>query len=545
MITILNSSFLYQPIKPIKPLKYFTNNKPLSCKAESANPNNNKPNRKPRKYNSSRRSVIKKSFSQEQVSFTGPISNDPVVGIIGGGMSGLICALHLEKRGVRSTVFDTGMHGLGGRLGTRVIDPQHLVFDHAAQFFTVSDSRFGELVNGWLEKGVIREWEGVIGELEAGGSFVPVTSSSPRYIGVNGMRPLADSILSQTQMVNVVRPCWISKLGAFNGMWHLSENGKPCGQFDAIVIAHNGKCANRLLSTSGLPLIAKQMKRLELSSVWALLVAFEDPLPIPDNVAMNPFEGAFVKGVDALSWMANNTKKLFPSQTGGPHCWTFFSTAAYGKRNKVPQESVPNVTAEKVTAGMLEGAEIALGLPAGSLPKPIYTRVQLWGAALPTNTPGIPCIFDPQGRAGICGDWLLGSSLEASALSGIDLANHIADYLQSGGTRPDEFAIGLNNEFQPLNGYDIGQFPGLESVEQVTDAQECAPAQILMSIFEVTWGFALNFPSLNQDLFEATSALEMKKVQARKFFLLLQANEFPNSKLTVLLKALDVGVLDS
>lgn len=23
-------------------------------------------------------------------------------------------------------------------------------------------------------------------------------------------------------------------------MWHLSENGKPCGEFDAIVIAHNG-----------------------------------------------------------------------------------------------------------------------------------------------------------------------------------------------------------------------------------------------------------------------------------------------------------------
>jgi hypothetical protein len=41
-------------------------------------------------------------------------------------------------------------------------------------------------------------------------------------------------------MVNVVRPCWISKLEPFNGMWHLSENGKPCGEFDAIVIAHNG-----------------------------------------------------------------------------------------------------------------------------------------------------------------------------------------------------------------------------------------------------------------------------------------------------------------
>jgi predicted NAD/FAD-dependent oxidoreductase len=69
-----------------------------------------------------------------------------------------------------------------------------------------------------------------------------------------------------------------------------------------------------------------------LSSIWALLAAFDDPLPLPKD-----FEGAFVEGVDALSWMANNTKKLFPSQNHGPHCWTFFSTAAYAKRNKVPQ----------------------------------------------------------------------------------------------------------------------------------------------------------------------------------------------------------------
>lgn len=405
------------------------------------------------------------------MTFTGPLSDDPVVGIIGGGMSGLVCALSLEERGVRSTVFDTGLHGLGGRMGTRLIDPQPLIFDHAAQFFTVSDQRFSKLVDGWLEKGLVRQWQGTIGELEVGGQFVPLPSSPPRYIGVNGMRPLADSILSQTSMVDVVRPSWISKLEPFNGMWHLSENGKPSGQFDAIVIAHNGKCANRLLSSSGLPLIARQMKRVELSSIWALLAAFEDPLPIPPNALTFPFEGAFVKGVDSLSWMANNTKKLSCSPNTGPHCWTFFSTAAFGKRNKVPQESIPAVTADKVKAAMLEGVESALGLSKGSLKRPFYSRVQLWGAALPTNTPGIPCIFDPHGRAGICGDWLLGSSLEAAALSGIALANHIADYFQSGGTRPDEFAVGLHNEFQPLAGHDIGQFPGLESKELTVGAQ--------------------------------------------------------------------------
>ncbi|XP_058224664.1 uncharacterized protein LOC131333881 [Rhododendron vialii] len=429
--------------------------------------------RNPRKpsYGTSRRSALKKTFSQEQVTFTGPLSDDPVVGIIGGGMSGLVCALSLEERGVRSTVFDTGLHGLGGRMGTRLIDPQPLIFDHAAQFFTVSDQRFSKLVDGWLEKGLVRQWQGTIGELEVGGQFVPLPSSPPRYIGVNGMRPLADSILSQTSMVDVVRPSWISKLEPFNGMWHLSENGKPSGQFDAIVIAHNGKCANRLLSSSGLPLIARQMKRLELSSIWALLAAFEDPLPIPPNALTFPFEGAFVKGVDSLSWMANNTKKLSCSPNTGPDCWTFFSTAAFGKRNKVPQESIPAVTADKVKAAMLEGVESALGLSKGSLKRPFYSRVQLWGAALPTNTPGIPCIFDPHGRAGICGDWLLGSSLEAATLSGIALANHIADYFQSGGTRPGEFAVGLHNEFQPLAGHDIGQFPGLELKEQTVEAQ--------------------------------------------------------------------------
>lgn len=213
------------------------------------------------------------------------------------------------------------------------------------------------------------------------------------------------------------------------------------------------------------------MKRLELSSIWALLAAFEDPLPIPPNAISFPFEGAFVKGVDSLSWMANNTQKLSCSLNTGPHCWTFFSTAAFGKRNKVPQESIPAVTADKVKAAMLEGVESALGLSKGSLKRPFYSRVQLWGAALPTNTPGIPCIFDPHGRAGICGDWLLGSSLEAAALSGIALANHIADYFQSGGSRPDEFAVGLHNEFQPLGGHDIGQFPGLVSAEQTDGAQ--------------------------------------------------------------------------
>jgi len=45
----------------------------------------------------------------------------------------------------------------------------------------------------------------------------------------------------QTDMIKVVRPCWISKLEPFNGLWRLFENEKPRGEYDAIVIAHNGQ----------------------------------------------------------------------------------------------------------------------------------------------------------------------------------------------------------------------------------------------------------------------------------------------------------------
>ncbi|KAK4339501.1 hypothetical protein RND71_040963 [Anisodus tanguticus] len=229
---------------------------------------------KPR-HGTSRRSILKKSLSQEQVNFTKPVPEDPVVGIIGGAMSGLTCALYSEKRGIRSTVFDTGIHGLGGRMGTRMIDDQPLIFDHAAQFFTVTNPMFAELVDDWLKRGLVREWQGTVG-----GHFVPFPSSPPKYIGVNGMRPFAESLLSQ---------------------------------------------------------------RLELSSIWALMAAFEDPLPSALNAESLPFEGDFVKGLESVSWMADS----------GPQCWTFFSTATFGKQKKVPQESIPAVATEKVKEAML------------------------------------------------------------------------------------------------------------------------------------------------------------------------------------------------
>lgn len=48
----------------------------------------------------------------------------------------------------------------------------------------------------------------------------------------------------------------------------------------------------------------------------------------------------------------------------------------------------------------------------------------------------------------------------------------IADYFQNSGLNAEESAVGLHTEFQPLEGHDIGQFPGLESEKKGSEAME-------------------------------------------------------------------------
>ncbi|CAI5461237.1 unnamed protein product [Closterium sp. Yama58-4] len=470
------------------------------------------------------------------------MSRDPHVAILGGGMAGLMCALGLAERGIRSTVFDTGKHGLGGRMATREVEVagKLRLFDHAAQFFTVTDDRFQSYVDRWLKEGALRVWEeGRIGTLQAGGAFSPLlgggdSSSSSgggearRLVSPNGMRAFCEHVIadkvsawrggsgaagvgrqvtaffitllsrcsplisppiipcSQVRegVVGVERPVWIGKMRARGGKWVLEETGRKAGEFDFVVIAHNGKCANRLLAPAGVPKIARQMKRLELSSIWASLIAFETPLLANGSAPRGHFDAAFVEGVPAVAWMCNNSAKLGGEggagrgdggegsgavRRGGEgvECWTVFSSAAYGKRNKVPQENIPLARAARVKEEMLEGVAAALGRPTDSLPAVLFHKIQLWGAALPLNAPktaaggSVECIMDASTRVGLCGDWLLAPSVQAAAISGLAMADKIAAFHEdAAASDPALFSVGLDASFAAVeDAHDIGAFP--------------------------------------------------------------------------------------
>ncbi|CAI5505041.1 unnamed protein product [Closterium sp. Naga37s-1] len=436
----------------------------------------------------------------EPAEFPEPMSRDPHVAILGGGMAGLMCALGLAERGIRSTVFDTGKHGLGGRMATREVEVagKLRLFDHAAQFFTVTDSRFQSYVDRWLKEGALRVWEeGRIGTLQAGGAFSELPTlggggssgggeEARRLISPCGMRAFCEHVIAdkvREGVVGVERPVWIGKMRARGGKWVLEETGRKAGEFDFVVIAHNGKCANRLLAPAGIPKIARQMKRLELSSIWASIIAFEKPLLANGSATRGHFDAAFVEGVPAVAWMCNNTAKLGDlggagrgdggegsgavRRGEGMECWTVFSSAAYGKRNKVPQENIPLARAARVKEEMLEGVAAALGRPKDSLPAVLFHKIQLWGAALPLNAPttaaggGVECIMDASTRVGLCGDWLLAPSVQAAAISGLAMADKIASFHEdAAASDPSLFSVGLDASFAAVpDTHDIGAFP--------------------------------------------------------------------------------------
>lgn len=202
----------------------------------------------------------------------------------------------------------------------------------------------------------------------------------------------------------------------------------------------------------GVPAVYGQLRRLKLSANWVLMVAFDEPLALPWTL-----EGAFVQGSEVLSWAGNNTAKLGLSPNG-PQCWTLISTQQYGKANKVPQEAVPPEKATQVVADMLTAFQQSLGI--SKLPSHCFTRVQLWGAALPINTPRVPCIWDAERRVGVAGDWVSGGgSMQSAALSGAAMAERIAatrgmDMISAAGLN-----IGLSDKLMPVQGQDIGVFP--------------------------------------------------------------------------------------
>ena len=119
------------------------------------------------------------------------------VAVIGGGISGIACATALADAGLSVDVLDRGQR-LGGRLATQTLRDTGTACDGravdvGAAYFTVDDTRFGEVVGDWVDRGLVRPWTDTF-HIADGTQILGTKSGPVRYAAPRGLRSLVEDL---------------------------------------------------------------------------------------------------------------------------------------------------------------------------------------------------------------------------------------------------------------------------------------------------------------------------------------------------------------
>jgi len=317
------------------------------------------------------------------------------VAVVGAGISGLICARTLADHGVSVTVFEKS-RGVGGRMATRRTN-DGLSFDHGAQYFTVSDYSFGKCIQAWQQDNLVEHWNGRIRVLRQG-RIESCNNDKRRFVGIPGMTSICKYLATD---LDVHLRHEIASLQSVGKSWHpIDKMGNSQGTFDCVIVATPSSQAARLLEP--VPKLAKLAEQIEMQPCWAVMAAFDQPLPVD-------FDGAFVND-SALSWVARNSSK--PARSLSKDCWVLHGSVSWSKKNF-------QMTDEEAKAFLLN--EFWRGTDLRPSP-PRSVDVHRWRYAKPLTPLDNRCLFDAVAGLGACGDWCREPRVEGAFLSGSDAA---------------------------------------------------------------------------------------------------------------------------
>jgi predicted NAD/FAD-dependent oxidoreductase len=442
-------------------------------------------------------------------------------------MAGLSCAERLLALDpyLDVTVFDTGKYQVGGRCSSRGY-PQRpartndrpypilskSIYDHAAQMIvvekdppshstdndnnnvtTVLYTAFRQQLEKWQDDKVIVEFPpGAICSIDytaasksgAGGAATVIITPRDNvkaYHGVQGMGAIP-AYMAQ-RLKDVRQDVWVPpnkgvKFATLRQGWFIQPSSNKVGQlgpYDQLVIAHNGKCADRLMSETPATKVHNLLRvnfsptvpndggqKMTLNSIYSLTFALEATnSPFLSQRLPSPFVCGAITGHPVLQFLTCQTRK-YP-RNDGVEVWTILSTPHFAKRYKAPQEHLPDDVVETVTnklltslqdmlwnnSGSASSSEEEEGPPSSpplSLLRPLEARLQLWGAAVPLNVYNNHrgFIYDADHHVGVCGDWLVQPSLAGAWTSGRLLADHLLS-VQNSSTPPT--TAGLDGSF--------------------------------------------------------------------------------------------------
>jgi renalase len=344
------------------------------------------------------------------------------IAVVGGGMAGVACARTLLQAGHQVTLFEKS-GAFGGRMATR--NTEFGGFDHGAQYFTVRDKRFAQVLLSAQEH--VRAWSvstvRVLDELGHVLASAP-PPTEPHFVAMPGMsglvshwaQPLVHPQLHGVQGARTVLETRVTHLerdALHTERWQLraedSEGGQHVyGGFDRVVLALPHLQTHDLLMASGhSPELRKQLNDVRVAPCWTLMVAYPKAMQ-PNLPHIGPQWNAARSTHHRISWLARENSKPGRERV---ERWTVQASPAWSTKHLEDD-------AERVKAKLLKGFAEITGIRA----TPAHAVVHRWRFAQTQVPLGRPFIFDQALGIGLCGDWCLGHRVEDAFVSGLELA---------------------------------------------------------------------------------------------------------------------------
>ncbi|MCP4188797.1 MAG: NAD(P)-binding protein [Gammaproteobacteria bacterium] len=329
----------------------------------------------------------------------------PSVAIIGAGLAGLTCGAALKGLGPHVKVFEKSIFP-GGRLNHfRAGDYE---FNHGAQYFTVSNPLFQNIVSAWQSDNIVRLWDGWIVELQKG-QISNSDMTTQRFVGHPHMQIITEKLAENCDVQYSSNICEMEKQS--DGGWRLfNERGDYLGAYDVVILATAAHETAILCNQS--PKIKQLAEAVEMTVCWSGMFAFENKLDIP-------YDAAYVLD-SPLSWISRY--QMFEPKTEAD-CWVLHASPEWS------QQYVASFRG-RVMHALLDAFWEAADIEAQ---KPMSTSVHCWKHAAPINPIDEDSLFVTEDSIGACGDWCTSPRVEGAVLSGFSMADRVMKHLRQCG----------------------------------------------------------------------------------------------------------------
>jgi hypothetical protein len=331
--------------------------------------------------------------------------------IIGAGLSGLMAARALQERGISSTVLDKGS-SVGGRMATRRIGPG--LADHGAQFFTVRDNSFRQIVDRWLDERLVFEWSQGFsdGSLLPPGSLPPTGDGHPRYAAHGGMNALTKHLAAELSSIIMTHVKVMTATADASG-WILQDEDGNLYTGQALIMTPPVPQSLDMLDAGATDLAEhdrETLQRVEYAPCLTGLFWVEGRVTLP-------YPGAVQRRDNPISWIADNQAKgISPDAT----LITVQANETYSAQMwSAPDERILNALRTDLQIFMPDDAQIR------------DAQIKRWRYSQVTRTHPDRCLVaDLRVPLIFAGDAFGGPRVEGAILSGIAAGQTLAEQLQ-------------------------------------------------------------------------------------------------------------------